>query len=263
VNFVPLQVNDAYSAALSRRHLASFAASILAHAALIVLILYSAPRLSEGGHDWVLAYLVEMGSGKGGTAGGGKGLPAIQIEPSSMPDAPIRSALADDAVASKFLNSVRDETRTLLRPGVMASLSAGGLRPFGGKSSGRGLPSQHRGSGSAGSSGQGPGNGDTTGDGFGGAGIRIAHADYGANPAPMYPVGSRQRAEEGTVTLHVLVAIDGSVKRIEIAESSGFDDLDRSAVDTVRSRWRFVPAERNDGRPVESWVLVPIRFALR
>ena len=259
---MPPEVSKVYSAAHSRRHLASFAASILAHAALIVLILYSAPRLSEGGHDWVLAYLVEMGPGKGGTAGGGKGLPAIQIEP-SMPDAPIRSALADDAVASKFLDNVRDETRTLPRPGVMASLSAGGLRPFGGKSSGRGLSSQQRGSGSAGSSGQGPGSGESTGDGFGGAGIRVAHADYGANPAPMYPVRSRQRAEEGTVTLHVLVAIDGSVKRIEIAESSGFDDLDRSALDTVRSRWRFVPAKRGDGRPVESWVLVPIRFALR
>ena len=65
------------------------------------------------------------------------------------------------------------------------------------------------------------------------------------------------------MTLHVLVAIDGSVERIEIAESSGFDDLDRSALDTVRKRWRFVPAKRSDGHPVESWVLVPIRFALR
>ena len=257
------EVNKLHSAAYSRRHLASFAASILAHAALIVLILYSAPRLSEGGHDWVLAYLVEMSPGKGGTAGGGKRLPVIQIEPSSLPDAPPRSALADDAVAAKFLDRVRDETRTLPRPGVMANLSAGDIRPFGGKGSGRGLSSQHRGSGSAGSSGQGHGSGDTTGDGFGGAGIPIAHADYSANPAPMYPVRSRQRAEEGTVTLHVLIAIDGSVKRIEIAESSGFDDLDRSALDTVRSRWRFVPAKRSDGRPVESWVLVPIRFALR
>jgi len=57
--------------------------------------------------------------------------------------------------------------------------------------------------------------------------------------------------------------IDGSVKRIEIAQSSGFDDLDQSALDTVLKRWRFVAAKRSDGRPVESWVLVPIRFALR
>ena len=263
VNEVPPEVSGVNSAANSRRHFVSLAASILAHAALIALILYSAP-VSGGGHDWVLAYLVEVGPGNGGTAGGAKGLPAIKIEPASIPEAPIRSALSGDAVASKLLDiDVRDETRTLPRPGVMASLSAGGLRPFGRKSAERGPASLHLGSASAGGSGQGFGSGDTMGDGVGDAGIRIAHADYGANPAPMYPARSRQRAEQGTVTLHVLVAIDGSVERIEIAESSGFDDLDRSALDTVRKRWRFVPAKRSDGHPVESWVLVPIRFALR
>ena len=257
-------VNDVSYAANSRRHCVSFAASTVAHAALIALILYSAPRLSGGGHDWVLAYLVEMGPGKSGIAGGGKGLPAVQIEAASIPDAPIRSALTDDAVASKLLDmNVPDETRTLPRPGVMASLRAGGLLPLGRKSAERGLSLQHQGSASAGGSGQGGGSGDTAGDGPGGSGIRIAHAEYGANPAPTYPARSRQRAEQGTVTLHVLVAIDGSVERIEIAESSGFNDLDRSALDTVRKHWRFVPAKRGDGRPVESWVLVPIRFALR
>jgi TonB family protein len=264
VNEVSPEVNGVNSATNSRRHFVFLSASILAHAALIALILYSAPRLSRGGHDWVLAYLVEVGPGNGGTAGGAKALPAIKIEPASIPEAPIRSALSGDAVASKLLDiDVRDEIRTLPRPGVMASLSAGGLRPFGRKSVERGPSSQHRGSASAGGSGQGSGSGDTIGDGLGGAGIRIAHADYGANPAPMYPARSRQRAEQGTVTLHVLVAIDGSVERIEIAQSSGFDDLDRSALDTVRKRWRFVPAKRSDGHPVESWVLVPIRFALR
>src|SRR5258708_5593929 len=52
-----------------------------------------------------------------------------------------------------------------------------------------------------------------------------------------------------------------SVERAEIADSSGFDSLDDAALDTVRSRWRFVPA-RHAGLAVESWVLVPIRFAL-
>ena len=261
---MPPEASGAYSARNSRRHFVSFAVSILAHAALIALILYSAPRLGGGGHDWVLAYLVEIGPGQGGTGGGAREPPAIRIEPASIPEAPIRSALSDEAVAPKLLDTdVRDETRTLPRPGVMASLSASGLRPFDRKSAERGPSAQHGGSASAGGSGEGSGSGDTIGDGLGGAGIRIAHADYGANPAPMYPARSRQRAEQGTVTLHVLVATDGSVERIEIAESSGFDDLDRSALETVRRRWRFVPAKRSDGHPVESWVLVPIRFALR
>jgi TonB family protein len=262
VKSVAPEVHDVYVGAHSRRHVASFAASILAHAALIALVFYSAPRLSTGGHDWVLAYLVEMGPGKGGTAGGAKGLPVIQVEPASIPDAPARSTLFDDAVAPKFFDTdVHDQSIILPRPGVMASLNPAGLRPFSRKSAGRSLSSQPRGSG--GGSDRGSGSGDTTGDGFGGAGIRIAHADYGASPAPLYPVRSRERAEQGTVTLHVLVAIDGSVERIEIAQSSGFDDLDQSALDTVLKRWRFVAAKRSDGRPVESWVLVPIRFALR
>ncbi len=63
------------------------------------------------------------------------------------------------------------------------------------------------------------------------------------------------------MTLHVLVAADGTVERVELAQSSGFDSLDRSAFETVRTRWRFVPARR-DGAAVESWVLVPIRFTL-
>ena len=63
------------------------------------------------------------------------------------------------------------------------------------------------------------------------------------------------------MTVRVLVGADGAVERAEVAESSGFDSLDDAALETVRSRWRFVPA-RHDGLAVESWVLVPIRFAL-
>ena len=88
----------------------------------------------------------------------------------------------------------------------------------------------------------------------------VAHADYARNPPPIYPASARRRDQQGTVTVRVLIAADGSVERAEVAESSGFDSLDDAALDTVRSRWRFVPA-RHDGLPVESWVLVPIRFA--
>ena len=61
--------------------------------------------------------------------------------------------------------------------------------------------------------------------------------------------------------VRVLVGADGSVERAEIAESSAFDALDAAALQTVRSRWRFIPARRG-GLALESWVLVPIRFAL-
>ncbi|MGC2757066.1 energy transducer TonB, partial [Candidatus Binatus sp.] len=77
----------------------------------------------------------------------------------------------------------------------------------------------------------------------------------------IYPAAARRREQQGTVTVRVLIGADGSVERAEIADSSGFDALDDAALDTVRSRWRFVPA-RQGGAAVESWVLVPIRFAL-
>ncbi len=100
-------------------------------------------------------------------------------------------------------------------------------------------------------------------DGAGdGTGTSIAHADYGNNPPPVYPAIARRREQQGTVTIRVLVGIDGLVQHAEIAESSGFDVLDDAAIETVRRRWRFVPARRAD-IAIESWVLVPIRFALK
>ncbi len=105
----------------------------------------------------------------------------------------------------------------------------------------------------------GKGNG---GLGSGAAGTADAHALYDQSPPPAYPEIARRENQEGSVLLRVLVEADGSVARVEIAQSSGFDALDRAAVDTVRIRWRFVAAERG-GANVASWVLVPIRFALR
>lgn len=95
-----------------------------------------------------------------------------------------------------------------------------------------------------------------------GTGFSDAHVQYGQNPAPAYPMDARRDNEQGEVLLRVLVAADGSVKRVEVVHSSGFDLLDDSAVDAVRTRWRFVPARR-DGIGVESWALVPVQFSLR
>jgi protein TonB len=44
-----------------------------------------------------------------------------------------------------------------------------------------------------------------------------------------------------------------------VLKSSGYDMLDQSALETVRARWRFIPARR-DGVPVADTVQVPIRF---
>jgi len=87
-------------------------------------------------------------------------------------------------------------------------------------------------------------------------------ADYLANPKPYYPPLSRRLGESGTVRLNILVNPDGSVARLELAQSSGYPRLDRSAMDTVQSSWKFEPA-RQGGKPVAAWVIVPIQFTLR
>lgn len=87
------------------------------------------------------------------------------------------------------------------------------------------------------------------------------HADYLANPAPVYPDFSRRLGEEGTVRLKVHVAPDGRPLEIVLAQSSGHPRLDRAAEDAVAG-WRFVPARLGD-TPVAGWVLVPISFTLR
>jgi len=62
------------------------------------------------------------------------------------------------------------------------------------------------------------------------------------------------------VLLRVLVSADGDARTVEIRTSSGYETLDRTAVETVR-RWRFVPA-RLGTTPVEAWVIVPLSFQL-
>ncbi len=81
------------------------------------------------------------------------------------------------------------------------------------------------------------------------------------NPKPVYPAVSKRLGEQGKVVLRVLIGTDGVPQKIEVKQSSGFDRLDRQAVDTV-TRWRFVPGTRN-GVPEAMWYLQPINFVLQ
>jgi protein TonB len=81
------------------------------------------------------------------------------------------------------------------------------------------------------------------------------------HPSPRYPRASLRAGDEGTVVLRVRVDADGRPLEVTIEQSSGHRELDRSARETVLQRWRFQPAQR-DGRNVEAWGLVPVRFTL-
>ncbi len=85
-------------------------------------------------------------------------------------------------------------------------------------------------------------------------------ADYLNNPAPVYPILSRRRGEQGKVLLLVQVSAQGMAERVEIQESSGHTRLDSAALEAVK-RWRFVPARRGDVAVAAS-VVVPIVFRL-
>jgi TonB family protein len=83
---------------------------------------------------------------------------------------------------------------------------------------------------------------------------------YRSNPAPTYPFLARKLGWVGEVKVRVLVQPDGGVAKVHIASSSGYPNLDESALRSVKD-WNFVPA--TDGnRSISAWVLVPVVFQL-
>lgn len=75
-----------------------------------------------------------------------------------------------------------------------------------------------------------------------------------------YPVESRRRHEEGTVRLRLIITADGAVKDVSVSRSSGFERLDKAALEAVR-KWRF-KARVRDGVAVEAIGLLDIPFNL-
>lgn len=84
---------------------------------------------------------------------------------------------------------------------------------------------------------------------------------YDVHPAPRYPRQAARAGLEGTVMLRVLVDEQGRPVTVEIEQSSGHRELDRTARAHVLARWRFHPAQR-DGRAIRAYGLVPIQFRL-
>lgn len=85
-------------------------------------------------------------------------------------------------------------------------------------------------------------------------------ADYLRNPAPEYPGMARRRGEQGKVLLKVFVTVQGNAEKVLLEKGSGYELLDKSAIDVVKT-WKFNPASSNN-QPVSGVVIVPIRFSL-
>jgi protein TonB len=77
---------------------------------------------------------------------------------------------------------------------------------------------------------------------------------------PEYPSASRRLEESGTVTLRLLIGVDGRVTESKVESSSGFARLDEAAREAL-SRCRFKPGTI-DGEPEPSWVSLKYRWVL-
>ncbi len=91
--------------------------------------------------------------------------------------------------------------------------------------------------------------------------VRLIYPKYVENPNPIYPREARRKGYEGEVLLRVEVLPNGRVGQIEIRRSSGYEILDRSAMETIK-QWRFIPAQKGEDR-VTFWVNIPIKFQLQ
>ncbi len=83
---------------------------------------------------------------------------------------------------------------------------------------------------------------------------------YNSRLQPRYPPQAARQHHEGTVTLLILVGVDGMPKDIKVEKSSGYRELDRAALDAAQ-HWRFNPEIKN-GKKVEGYARVPINFNL-
>ena len=85
-------------------------------------------------------------------------------------------------------------------------------------------------------------------------------ASYLQNPAPAYPAISKRLGEQGKVVVRVLIGADGAPQRAEVKRSSGYDRLDRSAIEYVMT-CRYVPGKVG-GQPQAMWYEAPVNFVL-
>ena len=78
---------------------------------------------------------------------------------------------------------------------------------------------------------------------------------------PAYPERARRAGAEGVVGIRIVLAANGSVRQVELTQSSGSRLLDEAALTAARAS-SFAPASRNRA-PVDSEAVATYRFELR
>jgi protein TonB len=78
---------------------------------------------------------------------------------------------------------------------------------------------------------------------------------------PPYPSADIRAGNTGTADIEVYVLPSGRVGDARIVKSTGFESLDRSALDEAKRKWRLAPATK-DGVPFAQWHRLRVTFKL-
>ncbi|WP_397410662.1 energy transducer TonB [Polaromonas sp.] len=92
--------------------------------------------------------------------------------------------------------------------------------------------------------------------------VLSAHARPEAPLTPDYPPAALRLEQQGEVMVKLRVLASGAAADVQLRASSGYHLLDEAALRYLRGA-RFVPAQDGSGQPVDSLVIVPIRFVLQ
>ena len=99
------------------------------------------------------------------------------------------------------------------------------------------------------------------GSGNPGAGQGTILPRYKSNPKPPYPSEARNSGKEGTVKVRISLDENGAPTHVSVVNSSGHSQLDQSAVQFIKARWKFHPAQK-EGKNISWTVIVSVVFEL-
>lgn len=90
--------------------------------------------------------------------------------------------------------------------------------------------------------------------------VPISGVSYRHQEMPTYPAMSKRLGEQGVAMLRIIVSETGMPETIQLEKSSGFDRLDKAALEAAK-KCRFNPYMR-DNKPMKVTVIAPFRFSL-
>jgi protein TonB len=257
---------DAIGAAQYHTKPSNFFLSFLLHAVCVLLIWQIAgtvlPRIQVSDPVPLVSSSKIVFSGTGGGSGGNRSpLPASRgVLPEMSPD---------EQFVPPSVSLPNQEPRLAIKPSLLMAIDAVPPREgqLGDPDSKAQIPSDGPGMGGGiGNNccgGVGNGRGPGYGDGQNGLypagrnGVTIPRLIY--DPEPPYSDAARAAKTQGTVTLQLVVGIDGRPRDIHVQKGLGMG-LDERAIATV-STWRFEPATLH-GSPVAVAINVEVNFRL-